>query len=124
MAASLRSTRSIEVADASDRFRVTPSPIDGEGATSVVADHDNILGDIQAPEQRLKEPPMLEKSVASRVRALDLFRVAHADEIGRDAPSVGSNYGQDIPPEIGGATVSPASSSNAHKLPTAVASSM
>jgi len=38
--------------------------------------------------------------VASRVQVLGLFRVAHAEEIGRDAPSVGSGR-RAIPPDIG-----------------------
>src|ERR1700761_274732 len=39
--------------------------------------------------------------VASRVQVLGLFRVAHADEIEPDAPSMGSYGGQNIPPDIG-----------------------
>jgi hypothetical protein len=63
-------------------------------------EHDAVA-DAERREQRIEILPVLDESIASRPAAVELLGVAHADQVGRDAPAAGGEVRDHVPPEVG-----------------------
>jgi hypothetical protein len=66
-----------------------------------MADEGDLARDAQRGEERFEIAPVLDQGVRIRSAAGQLLGVAHADQVGRDAPAARLEVRHDVAPQIG-----------------------
>ena len=88
------------VRDALHGVAMSVRPVEAERRAPVVDHEGHVLRDAERLEERVQVPAVLDERVAVGAAVLELVRVAHADQVRRDAAPLALEVRDDVPPQI------------------------
>ena len=75
-------------------------PVEAQRAAPVMEDQRHVVSDPDRVQERVEEVAVAGEGVAALVVVGELRGVAHADEVGREAPAEAVEFGQHVTPQI------------------------